>query len=38
VHPGTGRAVQFEAPMPEDIAQLIARLSRNAPASRPARA
>ena len=27
VHPVTGRAMQFEAPVPEDIAQLIERLS-----------
>ena len=27
VHPVTGRAMQFEAPVPEDIAQLIEHLS-----------
>lgn len=29
VHPVTGRAMQFEAPVPDDLAQLIARLSRS---------
>jgi 23S rRNA pseudouridine1911/1915/1917 synthase len=29
VHPITGRAMQFEAPVPDDLAQLIERLSRS---------
>ena len=29
VHPITGREMQFEAPMPEDMAQLIERLARS---------